>query len=134
MKNIFKTAALLLFIFTLSSCSLDRTNPLDPYGYEDITVPAMVQGILLSSTGGVVNIRWNRAEYVSKYRIYRSQSYDGKYEIIEEVSNPSAEAGNYVNTIDSNVTLMRYYYKLSAVNVQGLEGPRSAYKYILVRP
>ena len=81
----------------------------------------------------MVNIRWQRSEKVNKYRLYRSQSYDGAYELIQTIAMTGLETENTVTAVDDNVALQQYYYyKVSAVNVQGLEGPISSYKYVLV--
>jgi fibronectin type 3 domain-containing protein len=125
---------MIIIVFLFGSCSLDRKNPLDPHGNDNIEVPLMVVGLELSSTGGVVNIRWQRSEKVNKYRLYRSQSYDGAYELIQTIAMTGLETENTVTAVDDNVALQQYYYyKVSAVNVQGLEGPISSYKYVLVR-
>jgi len=129
-----KTAYLIILsaVLVLSGCSLDRSNPLDPNA-NDIQVPPSITGLLLASNvAGTVNIKCDRYADVSKYKIYRSLSYDGSYLMIAEVIQPGQNTKP--EYVDENVQPNGYYYyKVSGVNAQGLEGPISPYKGIRVK-
>ncbi len=121
MKNLLLA---ILILFTLS-CSLDRTNPLDPFvsGEED---PNEVTNIQVSITdNNTIIISWNPMSNVDGYYIYRSQSYSGLYVLIKDEENEdiSSFEDNEVD-IPGNF----YWYKMSAYNMvdgEKLEGYRS---------
>ncbi len=127
-----KTYVLIILIFLLTGCSLERNNPLDPLSNSGIVVPQMLSNITLSSSNGKVNIQWTRLDNVHKYYIYRSLSYNGQYIKIAETFNP--QTGNFVTYIDNDVVInSTYFYKLSSVNIQGLEGHISNWKSVKVK-
>jgi len=113
-----------LILFTLS-CSLDRTNPLDPM-VSSINAPNKVTSIYIATTAdNTIMITWASMPTVSGYYLYRSQSYDGLYEIIldEDDETVSSYEDQGVN-IPGNF----YWYKMSAyimVDGEKLEGYRS---------
>lgn len=129
----------------LLSCSLDRSNVLDPNGH-DINIPPKVENfeidgeevvsgdyVYIKSTNGSVDMIWdNDASGVSGYYIYRSMAYDGLYVRIVELnhipSNEDPPTQTYTDNDELLVPDEWYYYKISAVNAQGLEGFRSSYK------
>lgn len=118
----------LFFSFLLIlSCELKHSNPLDPVG-NDVTVPSIVTGIELMLYTNEANqifieVKWSDegnaqiAQY--NYNIYRGLSYYGVYEKVKSQSNSPF---NDYDIISGN----RYYYKMSAVNQEGLEGPFSS--------
>ncbi len=133
MKLIQVIVLMMVLLCIINACSLDRTNPLDPENNQNVNVPQQVTGLTLTSYGGVVYAKWNRFDNVSKYKLYRSLSHDGQFELIATIDNPSAGISEFVEYIDSNVQLRNYYYyKISAVSLQGLEGPISPYKWVKV--
>lgn len=114
----------LLILFTLS-CSLDRTNPLDPFVSGE-SAPNDVTNIQVSITeNNTIIITWNAVTAADGYYIYRSQSYDGLYELVKEESNEDVTSYE-----DNNVEIPGnfYWYKMSAyilVDGEKLEGYRS---------
>ncbi len=113
-----------LILFTLS-CSLDRTNPLDPM-VSSINAPNKVTSIYVATTAdNTIIITWDPMSTVSGYYIYRSQSYDGLYELIKDDGNISSN--NYEDQ-DVDIPGNFYWYKMSAyilVDEEKLEGYRS---------
>ena len=120
MKYIIPTIIILLTL----SCSLDRTNPLDPF-VSDEGYPGKVHNILVATTeNNTIMIIWEPLSSIDGYYIYRSQSYDGLYELIEDDINK--EASNYEDHDVENI--LTVWYKMSAyilVNDKKLEGYRS---------
>jgi len=122
MKNLL---LFILILFTLS-CSLDRTNPLDPFvSGED--APNEVTNIQISITeNSHIKVAWNPVSNVDGFYIYRSQSYNGLYEQIEDLENVD-DIHEYIDTevvIPGNF----YWYKMSAyieLDEGKLEGLRS---------
>jgi hypothetical protein len=91
---------------------------------EDVTPPTAVGSFSTYSNGLAVNLAWSKAtdpeSHIGAYRIYRgTQSGEGKT-LLAEVS---AGHRSYVDTATDPVTT--YYYEISAVNGDDLEGPRS---------
>ena len=121
MKNLL---LFILILFTLS-CSLDRTNPLDPFvsGEEE---PNEVTNIQVSITdNNTIIISWNPMSNVDGYYIYRSQSYSGLYVLIQDEDN---EAISSYEDNDVDIPGNFYWYKMSAYNMvdgEKLEGYRS---------
>ena len=117
--------ATILILFTLS-CSLERTNPLDPLvsgkGY-----PGDVHNVHVSiPVNNSVTITWTLVPDADGYYVYRSQSYDGLYELIGVVDD------DYINGYEDSFEFNPegfYWYKMSAYilfdNGDKLEGYRS---------
>ncbi len=116
---------IILLLFAIS-CSLDRTNPLDPLvsgkGYPGevhnvhVTIPA----------NNSVTITWTPVPNVMGYYVYRSQSYDGLYELItpDGINFP---VNGYEDSFEFNPEVF-FWYKVSAyimVDGEKLEGFRS---------
>ena len=129
-----KITLFLITIFLISSCELKHSNPLDPVGH-DIEAPPIVTDIELMLNTNTANmkyidIEWNDENAQSdsllyNYIIYRGLSYYGVYnELTIQNSAPYQDYG----IISGN----RYYYKMSAVNDAGLEGPLSLPKSVQV--
>ncbi|MEA2095304.1 MAG: hypothetical protein U9P73_01240 [Candidatus Cloacimonadota bacterium] len=114
-----------LILFTIS-CSLDRTNPLDPL-VSGTNAPNEVTNITIVTTeNNTIIISWNSVNTVDGYYIYRSQSYDGLYELI----TPEGIDSSVSTYEDDGVTIPGnfYWYKMSAyILIDGkiLEGYRS---------
>lgn len=115
MKKIIKLL-LLVFILIISSCGLDRSNPLDPEN-GDIETPGLVTGIELTASGqGVINkfvtISWVPVQENEShgYFVYRSRSFDGTYDLIAEIRN--RELFSY--TDQDKIVPGPYFYKMSA--------------------
>lgn len=115
---------IILILFTIS-CSLDRTNPLDPL-VSGTDAPNEVTNIQVSITEiSTIIITWNSMNTVDGYYIYRSQSYDGLYKLILNEDNSSVSTYE-----DGEVTIPGnfYWYKMSAyieLDEGKLEGYRS---------
>jgi fibronectin type 3 domain-containing protein len=121
MKNLLLS---LFIIFTLS-CSLDRTNPLDPFVSGD-NAPNEVTNVQVSITdNNTIMITWNSVNNVDGYYIYRSQSYNGLYILIKD--EESFAASSYEDN-DVDIPGNFYWYKMSAyieLDEGKLEGYRS---------
>ena len=115
---------IILILFTIS-CSLDRTNPLDPL-VSGNDAPNEVTNIQVSITeNNTIIITWNSMMTVDGYYIYRSQSYDGLYELILDEDNNSV---SLYEDEDVDVPGNFYWYKMSAyilIDGEKLEGYRS---------
>lgn len=123
MKDYIKlTTFLLLIIYiVITGCSLDRNNPLDPRGNSDIEEPMIISGFTAISNNASVILKWDKLDNMQEYRVYRSLQYDGIYEFRLTVTQ--IESSTYIECIDNEVQVdVYYYYKVSAVNKQGLEG------------
>ncbi|MCF7858245.1 MAG: hypothetical protein K9N07_02820 [Candidatus Cloacimonetes bacterium] len=118
---------LLIILITLLtlSCSLDRTNPLDPE-VSNIHAPLKVYGITVTVTANnTTQISWSAMINIDGYYIYKSQSYNGYYKMIKDESDITADL--YEDT-DVDIPGSFYWYKMSAyviVNGEKLEGYRS---------
>ena len=118
-----------LILFTLIlfviSCSLDRTNPLDPL-VSGTNAPNRVTDIdVVTTENNTIIISWNSVTNVNGYYIYRSQSYDGLYELIKDEEDP--EEYHYEDN-DVDIPGIFYWYKMSAyilIDEEKLEGYRS---------
>ena len=118
---------LIIFLLTLS-CSLDRSNPLDIDNY-----PSKVLGIQVSyPEDDKVTITWDTPGHANDdgYFIYRSMSYHGFYEFIQEIDD------NTINSYEDEDIIIGeniyYFYKMSAFRIidsKKLEGYRSDPKF-----
>ncbi|MCD4829252.1 MAG: hypothetical protein K8R90_07510 [Candidatus Cloacimonetes bacterium] len=124
-----KLSLLLLALTLLAACTLERNNPLDPRNNSEIEVPQIVTGIELKSSGvgsasKWVDVVWDVNANAEGYYLYRALSYNGSYQNIAPAGIPNAEAPLYhdVDVYSDHF----YYYKLSAYNEFGLEGPISS--------
>ncbi len=114
---------LIIFLLTLS-CSLDRSNPLDIENY-----PSKVLGIQVSyPEDDKVTITWDTPGHANDngYFIYRSMSYHGFYEFIQEIDDN--EENLYLDDDVINSVGYEYWYKISAYRIidsKKLEGYRS---------
>lgn len=121
-----KSITLIILLLFIISCSLDRTNPLDPL-VSGKQAPPKVPNIAVETTpDNTIMITWNSMNTVDGYYIYRSQSYDGLYELITPEGINSS-----VSTYEDNHVVIPgnfYWYKMSAyilVDGEKLEGYRS---------
>ncbi len=128
-----KNSILLIFsilILLSTSCSLDKSNPLDPQGNPDMKIPPNIVGLSLASSNQQVKITWTHSTEVDKYYIYRSLTHDGDYERIKEINNTLND--NTMSTVDSDVVLSGlYFYKISGVKNR-LEGHISNFMVVRV--
>lgn len=122
----FLKKVLILAFIIITSCSLDRSNPLDPLS-NDITVPGKVTGIQININDfNYIDISWNPMIDVEGFFIYRSQSFNGLYSLLEDYTTSPTDS----LFEDQNVIIPGnfYWYKMSAfINVgnKKLEGYRS---------
>ncbi len=132
-KHLAKITILIMLITLIASCSLKRSNPLDPNGNGDITVPEPVTGISHTTSSQHqnpcwVNIKWvaNSASNTDGYFIYRGMGYYSSYALVGDVKtnefmHSSADDPSVQPKID-------FYYRISAYKIypEGkLEGRRS---------
>ncbi len=125
----------------LLSCSLDRSNPLDPNKH-DINIPPLVENfhidgteiiqgdyVYIKSTNKSVDMVWdNDVTGVAGYYIYRSMAYDGLYILVATENHIPSDDNTQSCTDTGLVPDSWYYYKISAYNDKGLEGYRSSWK------
>ncbi len=120
-----KYFVLITLILFILSCSLERTNPLDPLvsgeGY-----PGEVHNIHIAiPVSNSVTITWTLVSDADGYYVYRSQSYDGLYKLIGVVDD--SYVNGYEDSYDFNPQ-GNFWYKVSAYSIVGgekLEGFRS---------
>ena len=120
----------LLLLLIISSCSLDRSNPLDPINNSSIRVPGQVIGVELSvsplsASPRYIDIRWRGMDNVDGYYIYRAYSLHSSFERIVTITNNQVIQHRDDSNVFSGGT---YWYKVSAFNdyPEGrLEGQRS---------
>ncbi len=121
-----KRVLILAFIIIITSCSLDRSNPLDPLN-SGIQAPGKVTGIEVDKISNTtIEIRWNYMININGYYIYRSGFHNGHYNQIYE---PTPSDTLYIDHVISSE--LHYYYKMSAfiyVDGKKLEGYRSEYR------
>ncbi len=88
----------------------------------DHTSPSKMQKLTATGEEGYVGLTWNKSDEtdIKTYRIYRSDSRDGEYVLLEEQSRI-----NYYDT--SALRGQMYYYKISAVDIAGNESELSDY-------
>lgn len=107
--------SLLFILLLLASCSLERNNPLDPLGNPDIEIPNTVTNLVpYPSPAGApqkyVYLQWIWDPPISDlqygFKVYRSNAYFSKYEVVGEISTPYY---NHVNVMPGD-----YWYKVSA--------------------
>ena len=104
----------LFIVIILSSCSLDRKNPLDPVGNSSISIPGRVIGLTYSkitSPQNLIIVRWNRLSDVDGYYVYRGFSLYTKKERVGTI-----ESNEITEFVDSSNILpgRRYFYWVSA--------------------
>ncbi len=119
----------LLIIITfvgICACSLKKSNPLESHAFPGDVDWADTDPIVATATGGRrIVIRWKEAKNAVGYYVYRSMSYNGRYDRLDDGDIHSVNTGSnelYTYT-DHAIQLNRlYYYKVSAYNDAGGEG------------
>ncbi len=122
-----KYLIIILIVLLTISCSLDRSNPLDPLvsgeGY-----PEEVPNIDVSVSGNNIRITWTQMTNIGGYYIYRSQGYDGLFVLIKEESDDGEIPVTSYLDEEVNLSTNEYWYKMSAyivIDGEKLEGYRS---------
>ncbi len=129
-KRYIITIAVLVGIL-MTSCALKRNNPLDPIGGDTIA-PARVTGLFVPEySNGSVNLSWDAQDIAESYYIYRSHTYDGFYNLVEAVIATEADSLTVTHESFDDVMISGewYFFIVSAVNAEGLEGQRSLYQF-----
>ena len=133
MKILYSIIILLAAVF-LISCSLERSNPVDPENNSDVIVPGEIADLDLtpstsSSTVKYMDLTWSRVSSIDGYYIYKATTYDGEYIRADnggENGVPPADSLYFRDTeVQEDET---YYYSVSAytrVDEFILEGKRS---------
>lgn len=128
-KNIFIILSLLGVLVV--SCSLDRSNPLDPEA-NDITVPLKVTGLIIPEFSNMsVNLTWDAQVGIPTYYIYRSHTYNGLYIRVDTVF-ATIDDSIFVSGEDFDEELLSgnwYAYKVSGVSEENLEGEPSNFVF-----
>jgi hypothetical protein len=75
-----------------------------------------------SVSGSSITLSWNGPNNALSYKVYRSTSADGPYNVID--SNITGTSGSGISYTDSGLNPGTYYYKVSAV-FSGGEGPQT---------
>ncbi|MDR3171433.1 MAG: fibronectin type III domain-containing protein [Treponema sp.] len=86
-------------------------------GNDTPSKPSNLTAQVVSSTS--IKIFWAAVSGASEYKIYRCATAEGNYNFLAET-----EKDNYTN---SNLTPGTYYYKVSAINNDDIEGNQSEY-------
>ena len=132
MRTLFTVLALATL---LAGCTLERNNPLDPKN-SGVEAPKEVINIQISASGAGSTVKWVEVSWTGRaedagYYIYRGMSYTGRFQRLEENGIPTSASIVYPdNSVFSGNT---YYYKVSAFNDSGLEGPISSPVIITVQ-
>jgi cellulose 1,4-beta-cellobiosidase len=120
--------ACMSLVFSLSGCEQATSGDFggtklimgetssSPGGTTTLRAPTGVTATAQSST---ITVSWNPVSGADYYKIYGSESSSGPYSFVGESMSP-----NYYSAVSPNTT---YYYKVSAVNSAGEEGPQSNY-------
>lgn len=122
----------IVLVILLASCAfeLNRKNPLDPQGNGAEAPEKVIVEELPTSSVGSIQISWILQEDADQFRIYRSLSYNGNYLLTGTVTG---DESSYEDIGGDLISGTWYYYKVSAVNEDGLEGYRSepVYTYFI---
>lgn len=124
-----------MLLLSLVGCGLDRSNPLDPVGNDDILVPEQVSELVANpshagETNKYVSLSWrvNSTTTTDGYYIYRSLSYYSTFARVDTVFT--------VNQYDHiDILAGDYYYKVSGFKSYPsgrLEGRQSAPMFVHV--
>lgn len=129
----------LLTVMVFSACELKRSNPLDPNGNSNVTVPDRVVGLTASGSGpGVqtkyVELKWKKNQTnTDGYYIYMGLAFDSAYELWGQIGNVSPDSivtFRKSSSLTEPITPAWYYFKVSAYKNYGnkrLEGSLSEY-------
>jgi hypothetical protein len=110
---------LIILAVLTASCSLKRSNPLDPLGNPDIIIPETVTNITYThsqpgSMSKFVDLNWtsNNPITTDGYFVYRSLAYPSEYSVVDTVFTNSCNHGSepWHVVIGGNT----YWYKISA--------------------
>ena len=117
MRTKCKFLMLLLILGILyAACSVGSGT--DYGGGGGLAAPTGLTAVGTSSTS--ISLNWTTVSGAAKYKIYQSVTSTGVYSYVDQT-----EYGNYVvNNLTSSHT---YYYKVSSIDVNGIEGPQSTY-------
>ena len=139
MTDRFVTIMLILLTAFLGSCSLKRSNPLDPNGNQDIVIPEPVTGITYTTSSQnyipcSVTVSWtaNSPYNTDGYYIYRGLGYYSSFALVGDVKDTLFV---HSSANDPTVRPGDYYYRVSAYNEypEGkLEGRRSEPKWVRI--
>ncbi|MBW6513545.1 MAG: hypothetical protein K0B87_02185 [Candidatus Syntrophosphaera sp.] len=108
--------SLLLILALLVGCGLKRNNPLDPLGNPDIEVPKTVTNLAYNTSPAgapqkYVYLQWSWDPPISDlpygFKVYRSNAYFSKYEVVGEVTTTSF---NHVEDVRQG----DYWYRVAA--------------------
>ena len=125
------TLLLTLVVFAACTNSEDFTNPLDP---ENLRTSGAPDGLTLYAGDKQVRVTWSDTgqEGIKTYRIYRRSTSDTDTEFIE-VGSVDAPANEFIDTHnlendrrDSQGRLLAYEYRISYVDINGVETPDAA--------
>ncbi len=128
MKNLL--FILVIVAFSVVSCELERSNPLDPDNNSSIDVPTKISNVSITSSGSGsvtkwVKVEWQSTEDADAYMVYRALDYDGSYVSIvpQGIPNTSDTTCSYR---DNDVYAGNYYwYRIAGRSEEGLIGPLS---------
>jgi fibronectin type 3 domain-containing protein len=107
---------LLITGILLSACSTG-TGP-GGGGGGGLAAPSKVTAEGTSSTG--ITLTWTVVSGAAKYKIYTAVTSTGVYRYVDET-----EERTYI--VNDLVPASTYYYKVSSVDINGMEGPQSTY-------
>ncbi|MDP8202181.1 MAG: hypothetical protein P9M11_08575 [Candidatus Tenebribacter burtonii] len=116
-----KYIILIILVLLILSCSLKRTNPLDPLvsGTED---PNRVTNIEVVTAGNnTINITWDTMINIDGYYIYRSYGSNNLYELIKDEGDISVHEyfDNDVEDISNVWYIMSAYIVVDSAKLEG---------------
>lgn len=94
-----------------------RTSGYDgPHSDAPDAAPSVPGGLLATAGDGEVKLRWGKVGAAASYNVYRGDSPEGPFEIIESAATTAAYTDSEA---DNGIT---YYYFITAVNSHGQSG------------
>jgi len=108
-------AGILTAVLT-TACSLGNSNGDGDGG--GLAAPTMVTAVGTSSTS--ITLTWTAMTGAVKYKIYTAVTSTGYYQFVDETVYNS-------HIVNDLVPSRTYYFKVSSVDISGIEGPQSTY-------
>ena len=110
------TVILLMAGILLTACSVGGTNGIEGGG--GVAAPSKVTVSDTASTR--ITLTWTAVSGAARYRIYTSVTSTGIYRFVDETEERTYIVGDLVPS-------STYYFKVSSIDVSGMESPQSAY-------
>ncbi|MCD1258753.1 Ig-like domain-containing protein [Paenibacillus athensensis] len=97
------------------------------------TIPYTPSKVKAYNNANVINLTWAAAKNAVSYKVYRSTSKDGTYELVlDHVTDLSFQDTYFAQyRVQANTNI---YYRVTAVNRFGTESVKSGATYVTIRP